>query len=262
MSVYGSSDRFFRPVDLGSTPRNYRKLQARRILIAAANVLFVAALLLGGLWTWRKAQEDARFAIQSIEISGVVHAPGGAIEAAAARWEGANLFRLDLDAIRTTLGANPWVGSVAVEKELPGTLHVAITERRPAALVARDGALWYVDAGGVVFAPLSPQIGDGDLPLVNGAGAAEIEAAVTLLESLRANAPDLYARVSQIEPRGAGGFAIWDRDLSTTVLVTPETAAKWRLVHAIARAEGWPDGSVEYADVRFRDRIVIKPRNG
>jgi cell division protein FtsQ len=259
--VHGSSDRFFRPAELGTTPRNLRRLQAQRLLVGLANLLLVVALLLGGMWLWRKTQEDVRFAIRSIEISGIVHAPRGAIEAVTRQYAGANLFRLDLETLRARLRTQPWVESVAVEKKLPDTLQVAIIERKPAALVATPGGLRYVDRNGIVFAPLSPEVGDPDLPLIADTAGSDVRAAVTFLERLRVERPDLYARVSQITATRAEGFAIWDRDLDTTVYVGAGGREKWTAIHQIAQAEGWGPGAIEYADVRFRDRIVIKPKD-
>lgn len=261
MTVYhGSSDRFFRPAELGTTPRNLRRLQAKRLLAGLANLLLVVALLAGAGWLWRKTQEDTRFAITNVEITGIVHAPRAAIEATARSYQGANLFRLELDGVRARLRREPWIESVAVEKKLPDTLQIAITERKPAALVAAKDGLRYVDRNGVVFARLSPAVGDPDLPLIGETAHADIRAAVAFLEELRLRRPDLYARVSQISASRSGGFAVWDRDLDSTVYVGPDGAAKWTAVYQIAAAEGWGAGDLEYADVRFRERIVIKPK--
>jgi cell division protein FtsQ len=261
MSVYqGSSDRFFRPAELGTTPRNLRRLRARRLIVGLANLLFAVSLLLGGAWLWRKTQEDARFAVRHVEISGIVHAPRATIEAIAGGYSGANLFRLDLESVRGRLRAVPWIESVSVEKKLPDTLQIAIAERKPAALVSTKEGLRYVDSNGVVFAALSPKIGDPDLPLIAETPGAAVGAAVAFLERLRRERPDLYGRVSQISASRSSGFAVWDRDLGSTVFVGPDGAEKWTAVYQIARAEGLGAGAIEYADVRFRDRIVIKPK--
>lgn len=260
MTVYHGSDRFFRPPELGTTPRNLRRLQARRILVGLANLFLAVSLLAGAAWLWRKTQGDVRFAIRDIEVTGVVHAPRAAIDGVTRSYAGANLFQLDLDQLRARLRAEPWVESVAVEKRLPGTLQIAITERKPAALVAAKDGLRYVDRNGVVFARLSPEVGDPDLPLIGETAHADIRAAVGFLEQLRRERPDLYSRVSQISATRAGGFTVWDRDLDSTVYVGPEGMEKWTAVYRIAAAEGWRPGDLEYADVRFRDRIVIKPK--
>lgn len=257
--AHGSSERFFRPIEIGPTPRNLRRLQAKRLLLIAMNVLMVSLLVLAGFWGWRKTQEDARFGIRQIEISGLHHAPRGEIDATAGRWAGANLFRLDLDAVGTELRAHPWVESVTVEKKLPATLHVEITERTPVALLVSDGPIRYVDRHGVVFADLSARIGNPDLPLVSAADQSGVAAAVELLGVIEAEHPELYSRVSEIEAIPGEGFAVWDRELRTMVRLGPEGTSRWLALHALARADGWAPGTMEYADLRFRGRIVVKP---
>ena len=260
MTVYhGSSDRFLRPVEIGPTPRNLRRLQARKLLLISTNVLMVSLIVLGAFWAWRKTRDDARFGIRQIEVAGLHHAPRTEIEAVASRWKGANLFRLDHETVRAELRSHPWVESVSVEKKLPATLHIEIAERTPAALVVTDGAIRYVDRHGIVFAALSPRIGDPDLPLVSGADQSGIASAVEFLESVEREHPELYSRVSEIEAIPGEGFAVWDRELRTLVRLGPEGASRWLALHALVRADGWPAGSLEYADLRFRGRVVIKP---
>lgn len=260
MTVYhGSSDRFLRPVEVGPTPRNLRRLQARRLLLISTNALMVALVVLGAFWTWRKTQEGARFGIQRIEVAGLHHAPRAEIEGIADRWTGANLFRLDLESVGAELRRHPWIESVSLEKMLPATLHIGIAERTPAALVVADGAIRYVDRHGVVFAALSPRIGDPDLPLVSAADERGIAAAVEFLETIESEHPELYSRVSEIEAIPSEGFIVWDRELRTFVRMGPEGASRWLALHALARVDGWPAGSLEYADLRFRGRVVIKP---
>ncbi|HVR44258.1 MAG TPA: FtsQ-type POTRA domain-containing protein [Thermoanaerobaculia bacterium] len=254
--------RFFRPIDLGTTPRNYRKLQARRLLAALANLLFFLALALGGFWLWRKTQEDSRFAIRRIEIAGIVHAPRAGVESLVNRWSGANLFRLDLEQLRAELRANPWIESVSLQKKLPDTLEVALTERRPVALVDTGaGGLRYVDRHGVVFADLSPAIGDPDLPVVVRTQPESVAAAVEFLERLRRDSPELHSRVSQASANRSEGFTVWDRELGTVLRLGRGDEPKWTALHGIARADGWRAGTIAYADLRFRDRIVIMPEN-
>jgi len=260
MTVYhgSSSDRFFRPIEQGSTPRNLRKLQARRLLASVANVIFIAALALGGFWMWQKTREDARFAIRKIELSGIVHAPKSEIASIARTYSGRNLFRLDLGELRRDLATIAWVESAALEKKLPDTLVIAVRERQPVALVAKKDGLHYVDPNGVVFARLTPTVGDPDLPLIEDATEAEITAAVAFLESLRVRDPELHQRVSQIRVLPSAGFALWDRDLEATVRLDADTVHRWPQVYGIAQAEKLSRGAIEYADLRFEDRIVIR----
>ncbi|MFD0895085.1 FtsQ-type POTRA domain-containing protein [Luteolibacter ambystomatis] len=88
----------------------------------------------------------------------------------------ANLFKLDVEQIRTRLAVRPEIASVTVERHLPSTLAVNITARTPKAWLAvsgsdpaairREGGL-LVDADGVTYACPGLQWEDArDLPVV------------------------------------------------------------------------------------------------
>ena len=52
-------------------------------------------------------------------------------------------------------------------------------------------------------------------------------------------------------------IALFDRDLGAFVYANAEDiSAKWRSLYGIVRADGL---RIQYADLRFTDRIIIKP---
>ena len=261
MTVIETSHRFLRPTDLGRTRRNRRRLQAARVLAVFANVVLLAVLALGGFWLYRKTQEDRRFAVRRIEVTGVANGSRADVERVAGTYRGANLFRLDIERVRADFAALPWVKRVAIEKKLPDVLMVRVFERVPSALLARGGSLRYVDGDGVVFAELSPAVGNAELPLIAGGSPDGIAACVEFLTALTRTDAALYSRVSEIAPVEGGGFRIYDRSLETWVIVGESSAReKWRMLHALVKAEGLEPAALEYADLRFRERIVLKPR--
>lgn len=83
-----------------------------------------------------------------------------------------------------------------------------------------------------------------------------------MLESLRTESPEMYSRISEISPADAGTFRVWDRELGTDVLIGEHPAGKWKTLHAIAAREGLGVGAIEYADLRFEDRVIVRPRKG
>ena len=55
-------------------------------------------------------------------------------------------------------------------------------------------------------------------------------------------------------------FAVFDRDLGTVVYGdASDLSEKWRTLYSIATAENFGKGEIQYADLRFADRIVLKP---
>ena len=256
----GMPSRFLRPADVARLRRNQRRLNAQRMLIALRNVALVSAVVGGAVWVWQHTQSDARFAVRTIQVDGVVHTPRAALELATSRYKGLNLFKIDIDRVQRDLGGLGWVSRIDIEKKLPDTLRIKITERKPVALVRDGERLMYADEQGVGFAELSPRVGDDDLPVISDAHGSELTRTVALLSELRAKDRELYSRVSEVWPIAPRGFALFDRDLGAYVYANAEDISpKWRSLYAVARADGLGKGSIQYADLRFSDRIIIKP---
>jgi cell division protein FtsQ len=252
-----TGSRFLRPTDLTRLRRNQRRVQVQRLFVILRNIALLAVVAAGAAWAWRHTQSDARFGVRTIEILGAVHTPRSAIDLATSRYVGANLFRIDIDRLQSDLGRLGWVRSVHVEKALPGTLRIRITERKPVALVRVSERLMYVDEDAVTFAELSPEVGDEDLPLVADAHGSELVRSVELLTMLRRKDQELYSRVSEVWPIPPRGFAIFDRELNAVVYANAEDiSAKYRSLRAVLRADENP--RIEYADLRFADRVIVK----
>ena len=253
----GMASRFLRPADVARLRRNQRRMNMQRLLIALRNVALVSAVVGGAVWVWQHTQSDARFAVRTIQVDGVVHTPRAALDIATERYKGLNLFKIDIDRVQRDLGGLGWVSRIDIEKKLPDTLRIKITERKPVALVRAAEKLLYVDEQGVGFAELSPRVGDDDLPIISDAHGSELTRTVALLTELRAKDRELYSRVSEIWPIAPRGFALYDRDLGAVVYANAEdVSAKYRNLYAILQTENNPD--IEYADLRFADRVIVK----
>ena len=121
----------------------------------------------GGEWALnRLVYENKAFAIEEVDVEtdGVI-----AVDQLR-RWAGVkpqeNLFALDLARVKRDLEMVPLVQSVSVERVLPHTLRIRITEREPVAQVnvarprASGGfelAVYQLDADGWVILPLDPR---------------------------------------------------------------------------------------------------------
>jgi len=261
MSSLDTTQKFFRPSDVARVRRNQHQIQFQRILVIARNFLFIAAIAIGAAWAYRNMESNTRFAVKQIEVTGAVHTPKAAIDAIIQRYVGVNFFKIDLARIERDLGSLAWIQRISIEKKIPDTLRINVVERTPVAIVRNhDGWLQYVDGSGVVLAELSPSIGDDDLPLIADASGNELARTVHFVRDLKSADPALYSRVGEVRPVAPRGFAIFDRDLNTTVYLNADDAvSKWRSLYSVMQGEGFEKSSVEYADLRFADRIVIKP---
>lgn len=263
MSSFESTHpRFLRPIDVARIRRNQNRIHVQRVLRIARNVTFALLAVVIGMWIYRRTQSDARFAIRAVEIAGVVHTPKSEIDRITARYVGVNLFQVDIAVVQRDLRALSWIQRIDIEKELPDILRIRVTERQPVALAVTGPRIRYVDEKGVAFAALSPEVGNPDLPLITGARGGELQRCVNLLRDLSRIDAEVYSRISEVRPVAPDGFALFDRELAAFVYARRDgISAKWRALHAVARAEGYRRGDIAYADVRFSDRIVIKPRN-
>jgi cell division septal protein FtsQ len=167
------------------------------LAVLAVGVVFGTVFGLYLLWRivgWalnRFVYENRTFAIQQIEVQ-----TDGVIAADQLRlWAGVklgnNLLALDLARVKRDLELSPLIGSVSVERILPRTLRIHVTEREPVAQVnvprrdARGGvevAVFQIDAEGYVMVPLDPQQRampisqvDDQLPVLGGLNPRELQ---------------------------------------------------------------------------------------
>src|SRR5450432_280558 len=121
-----------------------------------------------GEWALDKfVYENSTFAIQSIEVQ----TDGVIAPEQLRRWSGvkpgANLIALDLAAVKRNLELVSMIDSVSIERVLPRTLKIRVTEREPVAQVnvpranASGGmavSIFQIDANGMVMQPVDPRL--------------------------------------------------------------------------------------------------------
>jgi len=145
------------------------RLALMAISVPAVTVFGLYLLWRTGEWALDKfVYENAEFAIQRVDVQtdGVI-APDQLRRWAGAKI-GANLIALDLAAVKRNLELVSAIDSVSIERVLPCTLKIRVTERDPVAQVnvpRADGAngiaisIFQLDADGVVMQPLDPRLG-------------------------------------------------------------------------------------------------------
>jgi hypothetical protein len=174
-----------------------RATRTRLALVAIS----VPALTVFGLYLlWRTGEwaldkfvyENSEFAIQNIQVQ----TDGMILPAQLRQWAnvkpGANLIALDLAPVKRNLELESVIDSVSVERVLPRTLKIRVTERKPIAQVNMtrlNGAsgiaysVFQLDAAGVVMQPLDPrmsmiplsQMRNGGLPLIMGLNDSQLQ---------------------------------------------------------------------------------------
>lgn len=207
------------------------------------------------------------FAVDQVEVTGTRYlAPEAALSISGIAAP-ANVFD-DPEPWRQALLAHPLVADARIERRLPGTIILRITETEPVAL-ARTPELMPVDATGQVL-PIDPAAQSIDLPVLNVASAVGDDgrlaepAAISMLaayERIRRFEPALAARVSEILPAHGGGLRLLlsDPPLAEVLLPADFGAIGLRQVQLALSDLGARDElpRVRRIDVRFRDQVVV-----
>lgn len=168
------------------------------------------------------------------------------------------------------LRAHPVVAEAEVTRRLPGTLHVRIVEKRPAALAETAGALAPVTAAGEVL-PVDPARVAVDVPLLRARATAgrdrrvregDARAALAQAGRLAELDPALAALVSEVRPERGGGVRLTlGRPQAEVVLPPDAPAGRLRLLRAaladVRRRQEAGAGPARL-DLRFDDQVVVR----
>lgn len=233
-----------------------RRLLRRGTLAALLLVAFVAGALLH-----HRSQDDGRIVLRQIRIEGSSPARRAPLEAALAPALGRDLLSLDLAETRRLLAPLPWVETASMVKQLPDTLVVRVRERAAVALVARDGRMQVLAEDGSLMGTFDRTHGDADLPVVVGdPSTGDLRRIGAFLGRLVREEPSHFRRIPEIRAGPDGSLVLWDDEAACDLVVDPDgfddAFPRW----LSARAElSRRLGPLESADLRFRDRIVLRP---
>jgi cell division septal protein FtsQ len=150
------------------------KVRAVRTRMAAVSLLLVFSAIVGIYIAWRAGAwglnrllyENPAFAVRVVDIQTDGDINVDQLRRWAAVKPGANLLALDLARVKRNLELAPVVQSVAIERILPHTLRIRVTERFPVAQVTVprmkpaggvELAVYHLDVEGMVMVPLDPR---------------------------------------------------------------------------------------------------------
>lgn len=124
-----------------SVSRNRRRRWFSRVAVVAV----VAATA----WT---AFSSPLLEVRRVRVLGGKHTSAADVAAAARLDDGENLLLLSTSEVADRVAELPWVRRARVDRRLPGTVVVHVTERAPAMVLAATGARWTIDGTGRVLA--------------------------------------------------------------------------------------------------------------
>jgi cell division protein FtsQ len=238
----------------------------RRVGLASVALVAVAAIVIGVLAFDPAARlRDAAaglanlgrgpgLSIQEIRVEGREFTPREALLTAIATTPGEAMLDFDPAAAKTRLERIAWIEHAHVERRLPGTILVRLTERRAFAVWQRDGRFSVIDREGRVMATERLQA-FGPLPLVVGTGAERM--AAPMIDLLRST-PEIADRVQAIVRVSERRWNLRLQNGADVLLPEGhEEAAITRLAQLQAR-EKLLDRPLAAVDMRLPDRLVVR----
>ncbi|MGC2064084.1 MAG: FtsQ-type POTRA domain-containing protein [Thermodesulfovibrionales bacterium] len=242
-------------VSKGSLSTRVLRLKQKAMVVVPLLILLLVAS--AGYAVLRKA-----FPLRQIRFSGNQHLSDDDLRALTGLGGRENLATLSSGSVFRSMSASPWIRSVSVRKEFPGTLQIFIKEAEPFALLDMGGRHFIVDNKGKLLEELKDS-SIPFLPVIVGNPFEKKEAfgeAITLVRAIKD--AGLIARKDRIEV-----IAHKQQDMTVNldgVVVKVGTGDYHeKLVRLLELEEEIKSRRipVDYIDLRFANRVVVKPVN-
>ena len=248
--------------------RTWRALIRPAIIAACLLVVAAFALLRGRTLLARVGMLQ----VDRISVHGNERLSKGEVEGMLNGLRGQSLFGTDLDVWRNRLMASAWVRDAALRRSLPSTVDVAISERTPVGVSRVGEAMYLVDERGILIDQYGPQYADLDLPLIDGlampssdgsaADTGRAELASRIITSIRTR-PDLAKKLSQIDVGDLhNASVILSGDPAVIYLGDDSFVQRLQQYVDLAPALRERVPAIDYVDLRFDDRIYVRPTGG
>jgi len=235
-----------------------------RLLVSLSVISAAVAMVASPWWGPRALSRLDFFHVRTFELQGLRYAKAPELVRALAVDTTESVWQ-PLDSLVAIMEAQPMVLRAVIERDLPGTLRVLVTERVPVALVPTKTGLRPADRTGAVL-PIDPAAVPLDLPIASVADSAMLSA----LDALRADAPELYARISEVRKAGkhelrftVTGSAIGAAGptMANTLLVRTNddvTVARFKDILPVEADLARNHLRAVELDLRFREQVIAR----
>lgn len=202
------------------------------------------------------------FRINKLIFTGNAHLGDEELRKLAGLEGGGNMFLISGREIFEKMSGSPWIRSVSIRKELPDRLHILIREAEPFALLDMKGRLFIVDEKGRMLEELKDSL-IPFLPVISGNpfGKKEVfSEAINLAGAIKE--VGLLAKKDHIEI-----IAYKPQEMAVNLdgIVVKVGTGEYRekLVRLMELEEEIKGRNIplDYIDLRFANRIVVKPVN-
>jgi cell division protein FtsQ len=229
------------------------------LLVLAIGLVVAANLWKSGLKVKRVTVEGNRI-VETAEIMQLVNIK-----------KNVQLEEIDLTAVRSSILSHYFIKDATVERDLPATLKISVTERAPLAII-NSAQILYLDEDGVVLPhSISKQL--FDLPVLTGvpAGIAltpgtaikddDVRKALEILTTSKIVSKELYHLISEVRLRNGGDIVLYAAEWGVPIIFgRGEVASKLVRLEAfwdnVVRERG--SENLQYVDLRFDEQVVVR----
>lgn len=230
------------------------------ILLVLASALIVGANMWKTSLRVRKVEVCGNRLVEANEVIQLVQVRLGELLSAA-----------DLTEIQHNVLSHYYVKDALVERDLPGTLRVTVTERSPIAIVTRTETV-YLDEDGVVL-PRTVSRNLYDLPVISGIpgsvpmrlgshlGLDDVTEALGILTALKFMSPELYHTISEIQLRNGGDIVLYSADGGVPIIfgrggIASKLVRLETFWNTVVHDRG--SQALQYVDLRYEDQVVAR----
>ncbi|MGB2160136.1 MAG: cell division protein FtsQ/DivIB, partial [Candidatus Puniceispirillaceae bacterium] len=168
---------------------------------------------------------------------------------------GEPMLTISLPALHERLSTIGWIDEVAIERRMPSTIRIILTERVPMALLQTEAGHRVIDQTGTVISGADPSA-FGHLTVVAGTSAA-LNAGPIL--NILQTEPELFAEVWAVTYQSERR---WDVHLRNGIRVRlPETDPRtaWSKLAIIDHSKHITNRDLAVIDMRVPDQMIVEP---
>ncbi len=244
----------------------------RRLWKVAAVVVLVAAVVMLAVIGHHAVSHLLHlryFQITGLVVEGNLRVPTATIIQTLGLSAHASILEVDMRGLAGRIMLNPWIKTASVSRRLPSGLLIRVSERLPRAIVLADRA-YLVSDDGLILQEATP-LEVLDLPILRVKGDHTLRVGERMDVVLLEQGTRLWRQFHQ-EALGPGIKAreiSLEADGSCTVLLARGMpylrfrgdASPWQLdrLPRVLQLRGIGLHELEYADLRFADKVIVKP---
>lgn len=237
----------------------------------ALTVLLTTVIMAGyiGREEVRQFQRLRYFQITKLLVEGNLRVPKEAIIHSLGLPTHASILEIDLKDLARRIMRNPWIKTASVSRRLPLSLVIRVSERAPRTIVLGDRAYLVSEDGMILKEPgLEEMSGlpivrvgvDRHLKVGERVEASPLVRAGRLWQQFQAGAIGPGVQPREIRLEGDGSFtAILDSGMPYLRLHEEGSRRRLERLARVLQIRGIGLSTLEYADLRFADRVIVKP---